>query len=148
MLRFGAATEVDGGIIPDIQAAVNSFNLGIAATRELLITISKKIGVRTYDGVFDNGMVEGCMFANGNIGTYHSRILNITTLCNVHRGNDDRIRMIVRGCITTEFFKQGCIRLQQGFFTPAIEPVLYFERLNLAPLCIIHSSASVRLNSP
>ena len=86
-----------------------------------------EIGKGSDNRVFYNGVVDTRFFANGHIGA-DDGIADITAGRYTYGLDDDRIFKLVFGRNSpAEFFKQFGVRVEQGLFFPAIEPVLHFE---------------------
>jgi len=120
-------SQVDLGIVADIQATGLTLDLGIAADQGMGQDDIVEVGKGADDGIFNNGVIDAGLFTDSHIGA-NDRVTDIATGSDAYRLNDNSIlELVLRGDGPAELFEELGIGFQQGFLFPAIEPVLYFE---------------------
>ena len=134
-------------IITNIQRPRFPFNFRITANEWIIEHHVVDFGKWSNDRILYNGVLNNSIFAQGYIRADNG-VANVTTFGNAYRWNNDRIFkcMQLRNS-PPEFLNKIALDWSKDSFLPQSNQLETLKGLNSAPLWIMHSSASVRLNS-
>ena len=89
-----------------------------------------------HDAVFQGGIHDSAVVANGHIRTYGT-VLDEDVVANEARLYDSYVVIVVRALFHAVLQKPG-VRLNKCFWEPAVEPFLYGSRAELATMFYHH----------
>ena len=119
--------EIDLGIVADIEAPGFALYFGITAYQGMGEDDIVEVGKRPDDGIFEDGIVDAGLFADGNVWT-DDGVADVAAGCDTDGLNDDGIfELVFRSDRPAELLEEFGIGFQEGFFFTAVEPILDLE---------------------
>jgi hypothetical protein len=86
-----------------------------------------EVGEGAYDGVFQDGIINACLFADGHVWA-DDGVADVAAGCDADGLDDDGVfELVFRSDRPAELLKEFGIGFQQGLLFTTVEPVLHFE---------------------